>query len=978
MNKKQFTVICMAIVLMFLSECDEPLNRVGLSAKALNNAREVKSLDGTWEIIFDHENAGREAEWHLDKVFSAQSTKRNITVPSAWELIEKDYEGVAFYRRAFKVPANWEGKIIRLQFDAVNYLSEVWLNDEVVGFHEGGFTPFEFRVDEMIKPGQTNVLTVRVVGPIIMSDKQVDGVGKMETPQWRGGITGGIWQSVRLVATGDIYVDDVFIEPKISDNTATFHVQLDHTAIKGTSASIEIDILEASGPSKSVAKVYQIRQLHPGKNNNSWTLNIPDAKYWSPDDPHLYRADLSVVSNGVISDRWSRRFGMREMTIKNKDFYLNGKPIYIKACFFEGLYPNGIAFPDSEDMALKEIRLAKEAGFNMIRPWRRPAAPMWLDLADEIGVLVVGSPALECMRLPLSTSYLPSRVENEVRGAILRDRNRACVVQWELFNELHRPVLKQLMRPMAMIARKLDPTRLILDESGGWAFGANMYLPYEYEPTKFNDIHNYPGPFIHRNQYDGYLAIGLTEDERKDRGLRWKSPGRNVVPGLMSFVSELGYGSLPDLADNNDRFEKRGNPLTPAYRYHKRLAEGQKQVLQESGFNYLYPDLKQFYLDQQRIHGTANKRMIEAVRSNPEVDGYCIHALVAGDWIIGAGLLDLWRNPKSYAYEGTKAANQPRILSIRTKPRNVYAEQGTKIEINGVNDLSDIKGTLKLELVSDSGRTVFTKEVNVNMISGVTQLFSERLNTKALKGTYTLKAQIIADDSRQITENEYNFDVFTPEQLTVPKKRIAILDTDNSLKTFLKNSNVTFEEFSATTDHSLAVFVTGDKAKNNKRFKKLFAFVKSGGTAVYIDPVKETITGKSSMYPFTAKVHPARGLWTCIPHLVSDHPVFAGLPVNCMMRNVYENIWPMDTLRELTGAGDMKLKTLVASIGFDWFSEDHKMQYSGPGEAWWGSDVAVIPYGKGRCIVSQLRLTNNLGKDPVADKILFNLIEWTD
>ena len=66
----------------------------------------------------------------------------------------------------------------------------------------------------------------------------------------------------------------------------------------------------------------------------------------------------------------------------------------------------------------KEIRLAQEAGFNMIRPWRRPPAPMWLDLADEMGVLVVGSPALECMALPLSTPYLPVRVENEIRELV--------------------------------------------------------------------------------------------------------------------------------------------------------------------------------------------------------------------------------------------------------------------------------------------------------------------------------------------------------------------------------------------------------------------------------------------------------------------------------------------------------------------------------------------------------------------------------
>ncbi|MHC4537718.1 MAG: sugar-binding domain-containing protein, partial [Planctomycetota bacterium] len=108
----------------------------------LESAREVKSLDGTWEIIFDHGNIGRDTDWHLDKVFSAQSTKQNITVPGCWEEIEKNYEGVAFYRRTFNVPSTWEGKVVHIHFDAVNFLSEVWINDNAVGFHEGGFTPF--------------------------------------------------------------------------------------------------------------------------------------------------------------------------------------------------------------------------------------------------------------------------------------------------------------------------------------------------------------------------------------------------------------------------------------------------------------------------------------------------------------------------------------------------------------------------------------------------------------------------------------------------------------------------------------------------------------------------------------------------------------------------------------------------------------------------------------------------------------------
>ena len=227
-------------------------------------------------------------------------------------------------------------------------------------------------------------------------------------------------------------------------------------------------------------------------------------------------------------------------------------------------------------------------------------------------------------------------------------------------------------------------------------------------------------------------------------GLRGRLPGRNVVPGLMTFFSELGYGSLPDLVDNNERFAEIGNPIAPPTVYHRRLADQHRQALKESGFDKIYPDLKQFCLDQQQIHGTANQRMIEAVRCNPHVQGYCIHALTAGDWIIGAGLLDLFRNPKTYAYEGTKAANQPRILSIRVRPRNVYAERGTKIEITGVNELDAIHGNLKVEVVASDGSIVFTKTIDVDLASGITPLFSEPFDTKALKGTYTVKAEITA------------------------------------------------------------------------------------------------------------------------------------------------------------------------------------------------------------------------------------------
>ena len=954
-----------------------PLTACLLSPSAhAARARQELSLDGAWEIVFDHETQGRGLGWARTETFP-HDLAREISVPSCWELTEKDYEGVAFYHRTFNTPAEWDRKVIRLHFDAVNFLSEVWLNDTAVGTHEGGFGPFEFRVDDLLEPGGENTLTLRVAGPILLQDKETEGVGRMETPQWRGAITGGIWQPVRLIATGAVYVRDVFIEPKIADNTATFHVELAHTGDHPTTARVEIAIGSADA---RVASISEPIDLQPGANRQSHALSIPDAGYWSPDDPHLYRAEVNVTCGDTTSDQWTARFGMREFTIRDKRFTLNGAPMYLKATFFEGLYPVGLAYPDSREMAVREIQLAKNAGFNMIRPWRKPPPPMWLDLCDEMGMLTVGSLAVECMDFPVESARLPGWVENEVRESILRDRNRTCVVQWELFNELKRPVLIRMLGPMSILARELDPTRLILDESGGWAQGANSYLPYESEPTKFNDVHAYPGPQINEATYDKLLHTGgKTHEEMRAMGLRGRLPGKNVVPELMTLFSELGYGSLPDLEASNQRFAEVGNPIAPPTIYHRRLADQHTQALRESGVDTVYPSVKSFCLAQQQIHGLANKRMIEAVRCNPDVKGYCVHALTGGDWVIGAGLLDLFRNPKTYAYEGTKAANQPRILPIRVRPRNVYAEDGATIEITGVNEGDVVSGDLKVDVVAESGAVVFTKTVQIDLASGIAPLFSEKLDTKALEGTHTVRAEIVDGDGTRVAENEYEFDAFTAEQLAVPEERIAVLDPGNALKPFLETTGIAFEEFSTATDRSLPVFVSRTEANTPEErdaFAALEEFIKAGGTAVYLHAAgRQTPWGNpqdaSRLLPTDLRVKQAVGLWTGISHVVRDHPVFDGLPVDCMMGPVYENVWAEGTLLDVDG------ETIVGVIGYDYCPDFglEKRHYYGPGDTWWGSDLAIVPIGEGRCIVSQLRLVENLGSDPVADKILYNLID---
>ena len=155
-------------------------------------------------------------------------------------------------------------------------------------------------------------------------------------------------------------------------------------------------------------------------------------------------------------------------------------------------------------------------------------------------------------------------------------------------------------------------------------------------------------------------------------------------------------------------------------------------------------------------------------------------------------------------------------------------------------------------------------------------------------------------------------------------------------------------------------------------------FIRNGGKAIYLNGAGnlKTIDKENAAFIYSAKVHPARGLWTCIPHLIRDHPIFNGLPSDTIMRDTYENVWPKTSIRDLEIEEGIVHKPIVASIGFDWFSRNHKMQYSGPGPSWWGYDLFKIEYGKGELIHSQFRIIENLGKDPVADKLLLNIINY--
>lgn len=923
---------------------------------------ESVSLDGAWQIAFDHRNEGRAGRWYKQQTFESLSDRRTIQIPSCWETIEQDYEGAAWYGLRFRVPAAWRDKLIRLQFSAVNYRAEVWINDQPAGFHEGGYTPFELTIGDLLRPGEENFLAVRVLGPVLTKNTVLDGIGPNETPHWRGAITGGIWQSVQLVASNNIYVSRMFVQPEIRDSRARVRTEVENASGRTRQAVLEVVLDGNAGSARREVA------LRPGHNRIDAEISIPNAKLWSPEHPNLYTVHATLSAEGNPLDRAQQRFGMREFVIRGQNYYLNGRKILIKAGFWEGLYPQTLAFPPNANMVRREIRLAKEAGFNVLRPWRKPPAPMILDLADAMGIMLVGAPPIECMDYwPQLAPETENRIATEVREMILRDRNHPSVIYWELFNEIVRHGLARLKQRMSLLARDLDPTRIVIDESGGWAEGAHAYPPYSYEPVAINEVHSYKPAPVSPQTYDLYLHL-------PQGGSDPRMLGRSAMkaPDGLIFVSEVGYGAFPDLPANVARYKREGNPLTPDYRYHVLLLEGIERAAREMRWGEIFPDTAALCRASQRVQAEANRLQLEALRLNPRIAGYCLHAYTDGDWVVGAGVLDLFRNPK-LVYETVKRVQAPLYIAIQVTPSNFREGQTAKLCFRAINDLDPRNAELDWEIAGPDGGVVHRGSKQVAVASAISTLLESTIPPLRLSGTYKVRAHAAG------YSNEHEFFYLSTKDFQVPAAQFAVLDPKGEITPFLKTRGLHFREFRGAGH--LPVIVAGDTWRNPETFesvRQLMAYVKQGGVAVFLKtPGTRMIPKKvdnplvrTGVFPFQTRLRNARGNWDPVNHGVRPHPIFEGLPTRDFMGQAYLNVCANETIEGI------REPPIVGSLSYEWGTTRPDANYHGPRAVWWGSDLVAVPYGKGRLLLSTLRITENLGKDPVADKLFYNVVRW--
>jgi len=231
-------------------------------------------------------------------------------------------ENELWYSRTFTIPAGWKGKQVQLNFGAVDWKADVWINDVKLGSHKGGYTPFSFNITSLLRREGSQRITVRVWDP---TDLGYQARGKQVTkPEgiWYTAVT-GIWQTVWVEPVGESFITGVRTTPNVDRGTAAIAA---YTNRAMADEFVEVVVLENGKP------------LVEGKacGGQEVLLGIPVAKLWSPESPYLYDVEVRLVRGDQVIDRVKSYFGMRKISthrdasgivrlqLNNKDYFQIG------------------------------------------------------------------------------------------------------------------------------------------------------------------------------------------------------------------------------------------------------------------------------------------------------------------------------------------------------------------------------------------------------------------------------------------------------------------------------------------------------------------------------------------------------------------------------------------------------------------------------------------------------------------------------
>ena len=449
------------------------------------------NLNGLWEYAVTADDA------------QPEKMEGNILVPFA---IESALSGVGravtendvlWYERSFEVPEDWTGQRIMLNFGAVDWKAEVYVDGALAGEHTGGYAPFAFDITDLLGKGRRHELKVKVTD---RTDKWFQPRGKQVSEPggiWYTAVT-GIWQTVWMEPVSSSHVDTYLAVADI--DTGVLNVSVEASLAEGDVCEV---ILFDGEDQVSKAEGREV------------ALAVPDMKLWSPDDPYLYGLKIRVMRGDEVVDEVDGYAAMRKISYaadKNghKRMLLNNEPLFQYGPLDQGWWPDGLYTAPSDEALAFDIEKTKQMGFNMIRKHVKVEPARWYWHCDRLGMVVwqdMPSIADNSTNIWANRTYeggTDTPVTDEGKENYYKEwadiisafKVFPCIVTWVPFNEAWGQFDTE---EVVKFTRAQDPTRLINYASGGNFVKCSGDIL---------DLHNYPDPQMYLYDKDYVNVLG--------------------------------------------------------------------------------------------------------------------------------------------------------------------------------------------------------------------------------------------------------------------------------------------------------------------------------------------------------------------------------------------------------------------------------------------------------------------------------------
>ncbi|MGS2765165.1 glycoside hydrolase family 2 TIM barrel-domain containing protein [Sinomicrobium sp. M5D2P9] len=435
--------------------------------------------------------------------------------------------GIGWYRKTFKVPDEWQGKSIRVEFGGVYRNSEVWINGHSLGKRANGYISFGYDIGSYLNfNGKDNVLTVKADN------------SPQPNSRWYTG--SGIYRDVRLVTTGKLHVapqGTYITTPEVSGTSAkaTLEVEVTNENTEERQLKVVSEIIDSNG--RSVATTESSEHIVSGQTITvRQHLAVQDPQLWSVDSPAMYKVLTRVYDGEEKTDEYETPLGIRYFDFDaKKGFSLNGKSMKILGvCLHHDSGALGSAV--YEDALRRKLTLMKEMGANAIRTAHNPHSTELLRLCDEMGLIVQDEAFDSWKKKKVKEDYhtdWDAWHKKDLEDFIKRDRNHPSVMMWSIGNEIREQFDSTgitITRELTDIVKSLDTTRpvtcaLTENEPGKnfiYQSGALDLLGFNYKIDAYKNLPNrFPGAkFIASENVSGLATRGCY-DMPSDSIMHW-------------------------------------------------------------------------------------------------------------------------------------------------------------------------------------------------------------------------------------------------------------------------------------------------------------------------------------------------------------------------------------------------------------------------------------------------------------------------